>query len=323
MEMSLEEVELGSRVLEAAVRTSGQYGGIPPRFDVQFKLMHGMALSQLFAAVSQRELSQVELHAQPGHASRCCSLLVSVAKELQSRAALPGIGDSLLPHLCGVATASALPCDDLAEQLEDGRATPDSLPFLAGPASTAWLFAGGWMLVTVAQLLRQVPAWLARPASPPGRGNLVQLLTFVLWLQRTQVLLAAMKQQLGRAGAAVAGDAAATTSVAAVTAAEGSIDAFLQAHEALFDQTIGVALDQERGSSSRVQAQLPTAFEALSAACSPPHRLPAAVQAVGASLCAAFPQRFACNNPACGSTVGLSEAACAKKKCSACKVRSC
>lgn len=43
------------------------------------------------------------------------------------------------------------------------------------------------------------------------------------------------------------------------------------------------------------------------------------LQDVGAAVCAAFPQSFACNEPTCSSMEGLSESG-GVKKCGACKV---
>jgi hypothetical protein len=49
-------------------------------------------------------------------------------------------------------------------------------------------------------------------------------------------------------------------------------------------------------------------------------RMAEGVQALGAGVCAAFPVKCVCNDPACDSLEGLTEAAHAKKTCSGCKV---
>lgn len=304
------------------MRASKEIWGITAHVGIYAEAVHGLSLAlHSFWPRQLPAAAQHELHTEPSRASRCCSLLVSVAKELEGRAAAPGnTGTPLLSHLCGVAIASTPPIFQLAEQLWEGSVTPDDLPFLAGPAGTAWLFASGRMLVTVARLLRQMPAWRAAPMRPPSRGNLVQLASFVLWLVRIEALLGVIQHQLKGAGQPDAPPAAAAaTSIKAVKAAEAKVAAFEQAHGNLFDQLMDVASPQDGREISG--AQLTAALDALTAACSPPHHtLPDGLAAVGESLCAAFPQRFACNNPGCGSTEGLSEAACAKKKCSACQV---
>lgn len=296
MEISSEQTGLASRVLEAAVRASRDHTDIPARAISHAKVLQGMALA-LFTC-GPRHLpaaSQEELYSQPSRASRC-SLLVSVAKELERRAALDSIGPCLLPNLAGVTTATVVPIYGLADQLQEGSATPEDLPFLAGPASTAWLFAGGRMLVAFSQLLQLVPVWLVRPLTPQTSEAFLRLVSFAVWLVRIKVLLAAMKYQLEGGGAAATATpaAAAATSIKAVTAAESKVAALLQVHRPLFEPLMDAERSQEEGGSSSLQ--LAAAFDALSAACSEPGSLPAAVAAVGESLCAAFPQRFACNN---------------------------
>lgn len=48
--------------------------------------------------------------------------------------------------------------------------------------------------------------------------------------------------------------------------------------------------------------------------------LPQELHALGAAVWAAFPQKYACNDPACTNLEGLTEAACAKHCCTGCKV---
>jgi hypothetical protein len=49
-------------------------------------------------------------------------------------------------------------------------------------------------------------------------------------------------------------------------------------------------------------------------------RLPVALQEFGAAVWSAFPQKYACNDPACLKLEGLTETSCAKKACTDCKV---
>jgi hypothetical protein len=50
--------------------------------------------------------------------------------------------------------------------------------------------------------------------------------------------------------------------------------------------------------------------------------LPAALQELGEALAAAFPHKWACNDPACVNMAALTEMSAAKKACTDCKVRS-
>lgn len=324
-EMFREQPDLASCVIEAAFRASRED---KIDFFQRDMLAHAMVLFGMQLAVANCLPERLPAAAQEGlctklsSASRHCSLLVSAMKEVEGRAALPGFDPAMMPYLSSVAcmAASAAPIFAFADQLQQQTATPASLPYLAGPANTAWLFAVGRALVTAGWVLRLVPAWRAHPteASPPSSKLLLQLMGFVQPLGRIQRLLSAMLDQLEQ-GQPAPPAAATVPSTTAIEDVLKGIRMILQAYQPLTDQSMHAAMHGVLAAVRSSSPQLNAAFEALTAACAQ-GGLPAVLQAVGASLCAAFPQRFACNNPTCGSVEGLTEAACAVKKCSGCKV---
>jgi hypothetical protein len=49
--------------------------------------------------------------------------------------------------------------------------------------------------------------------------------------------------------------------------------------------------------------------------------LPQALQQLGAKMCAAWPQKYACNDDLCLNLDCLTEHSCARSQCNGCKVR--
>lgn len=88
----------------------------------------------------------------------------------------------------------------------------------------------------------------------------------------------------------------------------------LQRYQPLLEQCRAAEASADR-------AALVSALEACVAACGEGW-LPQGLQDLGAAVCAATPQTFACNLPTCSSLEGLTEAGCVKK-CGACKVCVC
>lgn len=68
-------------------------------------------------------------------------------------------------------------------------------------------------------------------------------------------------------------------------------------------------------------AQVTAALTGFNTACAEGGWLPGALQEFGAAVWSALPQEYACNDPACDNTACLTEASCAKKACTDCKVR--
>jgi hypothetical protein len=316
--MFREQPDLASCVIEAAFRTAREdkIDSFLREMPAHAMVLFGMQLA--FANCLPKQLpaaAQEALRTKLSSASRHCSFLVSAMKEVEGRAALPGFNPVMLPYLSSITSMAVVGAVD---QLEQQTATPANLPYLAAPATTAWLFAAGRALVASGKVLLLVPAWRARPSetSPPSSKLLLDLMIFFKPLGGIQSLLFSIQDQLQQ-GQPAPPPAAAAPSTAAIENVLKAAYMLLDGYQSLIGQCMSAAMTGfgMLGSSPQIIA----AFDALTAACAQ-GGLPTSLQVVGASLCAAFPQRFACNNPACASMEGLTEAACAVNKCSGCKV---
>lgn len=323
-EMFREQPDLASCVIEAAFRTAREdkIDYCLSNTSAHAKVLFGMELAVFNCRVQQLPAATQEaLRSKLSSASRHCSFLVSALKEVEGRAALPGFNPVMLPYLSSI-TSKAVSAAPIFDQLGQPTATSTSLPYLAAPATMAWLFMAGRALVAAGRVLLLVPGWRARPSmsSPPSSKLLLELM--VGWAKpvvHIQSLLATMLEQLEQ-GQPAPPPAAAAPSTAAVENALKSIKMVLQLNQELILQCMSTASQGMLAFGAFSSSpQIIAAFDALAAACAS-RGLPTSLQVVGASLCAAFPQRFACNNPACASMEGLTEAACAVNKCSGCKV---
>lgn len=95
--------------------------------------------------------------------------------------------------------------------------------------------------------------------------------------------------------------------------------ALVQQWQPLLDACTEALTTTSSGTSSRRQALL-AALTAFGVACAQDGWLPGALQELGSAVWSAFPQKFACNDPACNNLAGLTETSCAKKLCTDCKV---
>jgi hypothetical protein len=321
--MFREQPDLASCVVEAAFRTAREdkIDYFLSNTSAHAKVLFGMELA-VFNCLPQQlpAAAQEALRTKLSSASRHCSFQVSALKEVEGRAALPGFNPVMLPYLSSI-TSKAVSAPPIFDQLGQPTATSTSLPYLATPATMAWLFMAGRALVAAGRVLLLVPGWRARPSmsSPPSSKLLLELMGWAKPVVHILSLLSAMLEQLEQ-GQPAQPPAAAAPSIAAVANALKSIKMVLQLNQELILQCMSTASQGMLAFGAfSISPQLIAAFEALIAACAS-RGLPTSLQVVGASLCAAFPQRFACNNPACGSMEGLTEAACAVNKCSGCKV---
>lgn len=145
----------------------------------------------------------------------------------------------------------------------------------------------------------------------------------VSWLSMELMRLQAAHQRLQDASGPATGAAA------AVRLLYGALRVDSKALRQLQQQAAALAVRWQRlndacraaSSSGTRDAQI-TALSAFAVACSQGTDgwLPQALQSLGDAVWAAFPQKYACNDPDCDNLEAHTEASCARKTCTGCKV---
>jgi hypothetical protein len=259
---------------------------------------------------------------------RCCSLLVSVLKQVQQQLAvaaggraLPGWHTKVLPQLLAVAgRVAGLGMDVSAAAVTQPSGQDPAAPeggsssMGQGGTSTVWLALSGRGIAAVGCVLACPAAvlWLQDCMRAGDSGVQMAALQQLARLHRAVKWVAeqvAAQQQPSCAGPAV--DAASLRKLRKQAAV------LLTQWQPLQD-ACAAALD--RASSSQAQA---AALSAFSAACGGGGWLPVSLQELGEGVWSAFPHKYACGYTACANLQALTECSTAKFSCPDCRVRQC
>lgn len=311
VELFQQQPQLASRVAEAATRTrKWPPPHQPPDTDgtQAGRRFHGLSLAAASCGPAGSSGSAVApVFQKIKVVQRCCSLAVSSLKQAQQQ--LPGIshkpgwGVHLMPQLrsiaAGAASRGAAAC--ATENSADNQSG-----WRPGGVNTAWLALTGRGLLAAGLVLASPVGWFMqcdragessrvvalRQLEKLGRGCIVsECLEYLLQQQQQGAVDAAVLHKLQQQ-------------------AEAAIEHW-QASEELYNEAL---------STGREGLQV-AALCAFAKDCGEGIWLPGALQELGSAVWSAFPQKYACNDPACGNLEGLTEASCAKKACTDCKVR--
>lgn len=341
-----QQPQLACRVIEAAARACKwppYYGSSlnaqleAPSTDAAAAAEHFRGLSLAASAChTARAVLVADAFRHPSICTRACTLAVSLLKQVQQLRSWSGWDVRLVAHVLALANHAALLGGEVlsAATLVDGPCRQDAAiakAFASGwaPAgvSTAWLALTGRGLAAVGSVLGCAEPWIRMHMHAQDsalRAAVLEGLSHhgvaVSWLSGELTRLQAAHQQLQDAVSPTAG---------AAQAVFGALRVDARALRQLQQQAAALAERWQRlrdacsaASSSGSKDAQSAALSAVAVSCSQGEEgwLPEALQSLGAAVWAAFPQRYACNDPECDNLEALTEASCARKTCTGCKV---
>lgn len=292
---------------------------------------------------------------KPRLVGRWCLLTVSCLKQAQLQLAphnakLPGWNTKVLPFLLRLGHLAAYAGLGAARGLSFANTVPGQAKLAIQmanviaviDASPSWLALSGRGLATAGRALAlAVPflqGFLDREGSLARSGHQVVTMRkwvihdlwvtglVVEWLTHQLALLASAQEQgQQQQGVSAFWARALGATRSATQAVDEKVLRKLQKQVGELRkqlQPLHAACTACEDSSSSAEQQI-AALSAHIEACGEGGWLPAALQELGEALVAAFPHKWACNDPACVNMAALTEMSAAKKACTDCKVRPC